>query len=251
MIKTLAEVRFRGIIWKMLIDEPGGILAVETRGKDDPGAFFTTINLADGAVLLADHQISKEWPCGLEAIRNGVLLLHGYESEGSPAHLGLMALDAAEGTLLWQNFLWAADAFYDEFLTVFNRKILPWKKQPADWRSGNILNAEKKGTENSTLKIPVKTAQWPEHLPAPEAAPVGYIDYLRLDEAEILSLHAQNEEGFDQHIRVYKNSRLMHQDLLMTGIQKLQPEAFVMQQNRLLYIRNQNELVIIDIAAGK
>lgn len=250
-MKKLGHHTFGGIIWKLLFDEPAAVLAVETRAPGSARAVFTTINLVTGDVLLRDYSPDENWPCGLEAARNGVLLIHGYESEGSPAHLGLLALNAQTGDVLWQNFAWAADATYDDSLTVFNRKVLPWKKQQADWKSGRVTGEAKTGRENSTLKTPVKTAVWPLHLPEPEGERAGYIDYLRQDDVEILSLHTQKTPGFDQHLFVFRNSRLVYSDLLAGGIQKMLPEAFVLQQNRLVYIRNKNELVLLDISAGK
>lgn len=46
-----------------------------------------------------------------------------------------------------------------------------------------------------------------------------------------------------QRLIVYQQNSIFPDDIMICGIQKLQPEAFFIQNNQLYYIRNKNELV--------
>lgn len=248
-MQILSKTVFNGLIWKMSIDRKLNWLALETRSETVNHALFSTINLDTGQTGFFERQTESNWPSGLEAAGNGVVLVHGYEFEGSPAHKGLLALDAENGQVLWQNYAWCVDAVFDDYFLAYDRKMLPQKIFTADWKTGKPISSTKNlPDEIGTLRIPEKLNAWPQHLQKPFSEEViGLVDYLVQDSVEIISLHTPNENAFQQHLFVYEARQLIHSDLLHTGIQKLQPDAFVMQRNRLMYIRNKNELVLIAI----
>jgi hypothetical protein len=51
----------------------------------------------------------ERWLTGIEAIYNGVLLLHYYKHESGPEHKTIIAVDATTSAELWSNYSLAFD----------------------------------------------------------------------------------------------------------------------------------------------
>ena len=59
----------------------------------------------------------------------------------------------------------------------------------------------------------------------------------------MVSFHQKLESNIQQRLVVYQHDKIFIDDIIIDGIQKLQPESFFMINNCLLYIRNKNEIV--------
>ncbi len=71
------------------------------------------------------------------------------------------------------------------------------------------------------------------------------IQYHEYSNSRIVSLNALKEGLLVQHLYVFDGESMVYQDLLNTGIQKIQPEAFILHKNRLVYIKNKSELNVL------
>ena len=95
----------------------------------------------------------------------------------------------------------------------------------------------------------------PEMAPAAQFAPGSLpaepygniVHYLDHNNYRIVSLHTQKNGLLQQHLFVLTGADVVYRDLLNTGIQKLQPEAFVLHKNALIYIKNRNEINVLDL----
>ena len=63
----------------------------------------------------------------------------------------------------------------------------------------------------------------------------------------IVSLHALSEGALSQRLYIFKGEQQVFSDILNIGIQKLQPEAFVLYKQHLIYLVNRNQLNVIDL----
>ena len=83
----------------------------------------------------------------------------------------------------------------------------------------------------------------PDTLPA---EPIGNIVHsLNYNNYRIVSLHALKNGVLQQHIYIMAGTKVLYTDLLNDGIQKLQPEAFVLHKNALVYIKNRTEIIVL------
>ena len=118
-----------------------------------------------------------------------------------------------------------------------------------DYRSGN------KFTQKNNLQDDVEQIQYPlmlRLLPQNTAALItgtitGEISCLNYNSYLIISLHTQNNGNLQQQLFVIENDTLIYQDLLNEQIQKLQPEAFVMINNYLIYLKNKITLKVLNL----
>jgi len=60
-------------------------------------------------------------------------------------------------------------------------------------------------------------------------------------------LHALKGGQLTQSLFIADGNITVYDDLLNAGIQKMQPEAFIMHKNRLIYIKNKSELKVLTL----
>ncbi len=243
------DEHFNGDIWRLEIDEISGTLFIEVRDAAEKQVSFSAIKLNDGIVNFKDFTIPERWLTGMEAAFDGVLLLHNYQSETGPSHKGLIAVDSQSAEILWSNYTVGFDHLAAEGPVLFDTHIHPRKLFLADVKTG----ATKRVYEPSVYKplqnsVVVPAIIQPRLLPAGIAAmhPFGeQIHYLEYNNLRIVSLHALKAGTLTQSILVMNGVKIVYEDLLNVSIQKLQPEAFIMHKNHLIYIKNKSELKVL------
>jgi hypothetical protein len=78
---------------------------------------------------------------------------------------------------------------------------------------------------------------------------VHYLDYNNL---RFVSLHALKGGTLTQWLYIFEgdgpgDSRFVFEDLINSGIQKMQPEAFIVHKNHFIYIKNKSELKVLSL----
>jgi hypothetical protein len=248
-IRPYINEQFPGDIWRIEIDELSDTLVAEIRNSADKQVYFSSINLLTGHVNFKSLTLPERWLTGIEAAFGGVLLLHNYQSEAEPAHKGLVAADAVSGEILWSNYTLGFDHLSVEGPIVYDTHIHPRKLSLADIKTG----ATKRVFEPSVYQELKNNIVLPEVKPPdlllvaglplhPYGERVHCLDYNNL---RIVSLHALKAGVLTQSIFIMDGGYTVYQDILNTGIQKLQPEAFIMHNNRLIYIKNKSELKVL------
>jgi hypothetical protein len=91
------------------------------------------------------------------------------------------------------------------------------------------------------VKTPEFLAPWPVH------AFGNMIHYLEYNNFRIVSLHALRGGQLMQSLFVMDGVNKVYEDLLSQEIQKIQPEAFILHKNRLIYIKNKSELKVLTL----
>jgi len=250
-LKLLIDEQFTGDIWRMEIDELTDTLFLETRDHADKKVLFHAINLPNGA-LFKDLATPERWLTGIEAAYYGVLLLHFYQNETGPTHKGLMAIDGQTGTTLWSNYSSTFDYLSVNGPIVFDSRVHPRKLFLVDIHSGATTRAY----EPSVHKEVNKSIKHPELLAADDMPqqlsyqhPFGNsAHYLEHNNFRIVSLHALKGGELIQLLRVFdEGAGLVYEDIINSGIQKMQPEAFITYKSCLIYIKNRMELKILPL----
>jgi hypothetical protein len=79
-------------------------------------------------------------------------------------------------------------------------------------------------------------------------APFGNsVHYLEHNNFRIVSLHTLQAGELKQYLFVMNGGETVYEDLLNADIQKLQPEAFIVHKNRLVYIKNKTDLKVLSL----
>jgi hypothetical protein len=177
--------------------------------------------------------------------------LHNYQSEAGPAHKGLTALDAVTGNILWQNFNYAFDHLTINGPLFYDTRLQPRRLFVADIKTCATLRGYEPSIDlelNSYLALPAEAqAEYIEalHLPVRPLENTAY--YLEHNNLIIVSLHAIADGALQQHLYIMRGTELIYEDLLNTGIQKLQPESFLMHKNQLICLKNLSQLKVFKL----
>ena len=243
--------QFAGTIWRMEIDGLSDTLFVEIRDNEEKKVNFGSIDLKTGKVYFKDLVTPERWLTGIEAAYDGVLLIHYYQSETGPAHKGLLAIDAFTGDTLWSNFTYGFDHLTVNGPIVYDTRMQPRKLFLADIKTGATTRIYEpyvyREFENN-IRVPEQLT--PEHLPASLVTihPYGnWVHYLEYNNFRIVSLHALKGGRLVQELYVFDGGNKIYEDLLNADIQKIQPEAFIMHKNCLIYIKNKTELKVLSL----
>lgn len=236
------------IIWRLEIDSLSDTIYLETRTADRQVA-FTSINLNTGKTNFENYTAPERWLTGIEAAYHGLLLLHGYESENSPVHKGLTAIDDKAQTV-WSNYNFGFDHLSINGPVVFNLQIQPRKLFLIDANNGAMLRPY-----NPAIDVePDNQVQFPEpllpsHLDALPVTDVygNIVQSLHYNNFRIVSLHTSNTGQLQQQLFITNGANVVYEDLLNTDIQKMQPEAFILYKNSVIYIKNKTDLIVVPL----
>lgn len=242
---------FDAAIWRMEIDELTDTLFIELRNQEEKKVAFAAISLRDGSTLFNNLTTPERWLTGIEAAYDGVLLLHFYESDSTPRHRGLLAIEAITGKQLWCNYAWAFDHLSARGPLVYDTRIQPGSPFLTDIRTGiakpNITGSIFEPLE-SNIVVPEMISS--DMLPTGTLFEVPYgnlVHYLEYNNFRIVSLHTLDNGRLTQKLFISDCVNVVYEDLLNAAIQKIQPEAFMVHKNRLIYIKNKLELKVLTL----
>jgi hypothetical protein len=250
-IQPYISEQFNGDIWRIEVDNASDTLVAEIRSSADKEVSFTSISLANGKTYFKGFTMPERWLTGIEAAFNGVLLLHNYQTETGPMHKGLVAVDIISAKILWSDYTLAFDHLSVEGPIVYDIHVHPRKLFLADIETGATKRVFEpfvyQELKNNIVIPGVKTPDWltaaglPVH---PYGETVYCLDY---NNFRIVSLHTLKAGVLTQLIFITDGGHIVYQDILNAGIQKMQPEAFIMHNNRLIYIKNKSELKVVTL----
>jgi hypothetical protein len=251
MLQPLISKTFASTVWRLQIDQKTGIMAIELRNETDKQTSFASFNLSTGEVYFDNLLMPERWLTGIEAAYNGVILLHYYKHESSPEHKTIIAVDAKTAAELWSNYSLAFDHLSVNGPVAYNTGIQPKKLLLIDVLTGQTIRPydalQDKPLENEIVI--------PDKLPTDQMVPGtlpdepygNMVHYLNHNSYRIVSLHTLKNGVLQQHLYILKDAEVVYYDLLNRHIQKLQPEAFVLHKNTLIYIKNKAEIKVLEI----
>jgi hypothetical protein len=253
-LKLVTDEKFNGAIWRMEIDELSQTLFVEIRNNEEKQVHFGAVDLVTGKTLFKDLTTPERWLTGIETAYNGILVLHYYQSETGPTHKGLMAVDAFGAKMLWSNYNFAFDHLSVNGPIVYDTRLHPRKLFLADIETGETTRIYQPSVYKELKNNIVVPLLKDPGLVAQEFKPVhpfgNMVHYLEYNNFRIVSLHALKGGQLKQWLYIFDcispdSCRKVYEDLLNSDIQKIQPEAFILHKNRLIYIKNKSELKVL------
>lgn len=236
-------------MWRLEIDSVTGIIFLEIRNGEDKKVSFTAVSLLSGAINFSGFTTPERWLTGMEAAYDGLLLLHNYQSANGPLHKGVIAVNI-KGETAWSNYTYAFDQLTVNGPVLYNTQVQPKKLFLADIATGAMLRQY-----NPAIDIQLVTPiQLPEILTAEYINVALHVElygnnvhYLEHNNFRIVSLHSFLAGELKQHLFIFNGDSLVYEDLLAGGIQKMQPESFIVYKNWLIYIKNKSVLKVINL----
>lgn len=97
------RLQFSTQIFRMLCDTQARCLAVELRKAQTQELAFAVIDLQTSETLMPATTMENTWRVGLSAVEGTILLLHTFTESNYPDNKGLISIDYATATILWDN----------------------------------------------------------------------------------------------------------------------------------------------------
>jgi hypothetical protein len=242
---------FKSPVWRLEIDALSKTIFIEVRDQSDKKVTFASIHLDTGQFFFDELQTEERWLTGIEAAYEGILLLHNYQSEATPAHKGLTAIDGLTGQIVWSNYTHAFDHLTIKGPAIYDTRLQSRKLWIADIRTGAVSRPYEPSIDlelNNEVALPAEIS--PEILRSMplELSPFGNaVHYLEHNNYRIVSLHTFAEGVLQQHLYIMDSNGIVYHDLLNTCIQKLQPESFLMHRDYLIYLKDKSQLKVLNL----
>lgn len=251
MLQPFISQTLNGTIWRLQIDGETGIMAIEIRNETDKQTSFASLNLLTGQTYFTALTLPERWLTGIEAIYKGAMLLHYYKHESGPEHKSIIAIDAITSAELWSNYSLAFDHLSVNGPVVYNTNIQPKKLFVVDVLTGQTIRPYDAGADKPLENDIVIPDMTPVNQMVPGTLPDepygNMVHYLNYNSYRIVSLHTLKKGALQQHLYIINNNDVVYHDLLNQDIQKLQPEAFVLHKNALIYIKNKAEIKVLKL----
>jgi hypothetical protein len=248
ILQPYISEKFNGAIWRLEIDELTDTICTETRDEADKQVSFSSTGLKTGNTYFKQLTTGERWLTGMEAVYDGVMLLHNYLSQNGPLHKGIIAIDAFSGKTLWSNYVCAFESLTADGPVLYDTHIHPKKLYLADVHTGATTRVYEPSVHpeiKSNIQTPLLVEATKISLPLPSYG--NSVHYLEHYNYRIVSLHSIQAGTLQQWLFVMNGADKVYEDLLNTSIQKLQPEAFILHKNRLIYIKDKSELKIVKL----
>ena len=243
-LKQVFSEKFKGLIWKIRIHEENGYIAIESRQLESRNVSFTVLDIQTGKIFFKERSYLEPMNLNLEYAAQENLILTVNEHAENPESKGLISINVLTGDILWERYNFSFNQADSLGLQVYDPKIYPRKYL---WI--NHLNAENSIKQENS---PIRTSDllFPdlfESYVLPDFIKhgliIGQISVLHKDGLSLVSFHQKTENNMQQRLVVYQDDRIFIDDIIIDGIEKLQPESFFIANNRLLYVQNKNEIV--------
>ncbi|WCT10185.1 DUF4905 domain-containing protein [Mucilaginibacter jinjuensis] len=238
-------------IWRMEIDNFTDTIFLELRDSTNKQVSFAAIDLSTGNLNFKALVMPERWLSGIETAYKGVLLLHGYQSEAVPVHKGLTSINGTTGNVLWTDYNINFEQLSTEGIVVYDARIQPKKLYVINEQSGQRVGAYEPGTDVMHSHI-----FFPNMIQADELPPdllflkphANVVHYLQHNNFRIVSLHALDGSHLTQHLHVFNiTGELLFDDIMNNDIQKLQPEAFIVYKNSLIWLKNRSVVKVLNL----
>ena len=255
LLKTLQphiNYQFASAVWRLEIDALTNTLFAEIRDSDDKRVSFSAIDLGTGEVYFDDLQTEERWLTGIETACDGILLLHNYQSESGPVHKGLVAIDSKTGKTIWSNYTHAFNHLSINGPVIYDARLQPSQFFVADIKTGSIIRQYQPSIDveldNHIILPDITSIEITLSLSLQLKTFGDTAHYLDHNNFRIVSLHAFADGTLQQLLYILTtDNKIVYQDLLNTGIQKLQPESFLLRKGQLIYLTDKSRLKVLNL----
>ena len=258
------QVRYRepgGIIWKVLPDEEGKNLVIESRDAERRRTLVAVLSLIKEDFLVKEIPAPKPWWIGLKAAAAGTIVLQGYKESKSPEPLGVYVLDIKTGIITWKDEEKTFHSLRENTLLLSAKEEDQPVWQYADLATGKVLGTVSEETisgehspETSSVfpllyteeNIHYKTIC--EFIQQNGYANTGPVEYLEYAGKLLLSFYLREGKKMINILFVVdEEGEILLEDKLTEGAEGIGMAAFFICNKKLIYIKNKTSIALADI----
>lgn len=239
--------RFSGSIWKLKTSIDSPWLAVECRRPDSREVNFSVFNYQTGVSHFVERSFGEDWHLSLWDLTSGAMILNRMDAEHFGQTKGMLIVNPVGGEVRSDSYNWSPELLSHEGVKVFDPRIQPRKFRWITFNGEEMPAPTTDELQRPELIYPADMAasDLPDVVRYGEI--VGNILYAKLGEKEFYSFHERKASFLEQRLLAVQGDSILLDEILNSGIQNLQPEAFFIQQNHLFYICDKQEILTYSI----
>lgn len=261
-----------GVIWR-IVPAGGDLLLGEARATTTKEVSFFCVDLSSGVPLWDRREFGYGWWTGIEAVLEGVALIHGFASPDMPQHRGLTGVDLRSGREIWSRpdvrFLGTSGGLLVVETGAGELGLL----LDLDLRTGYVRRSRPAAGAAPLLTVDHAPAELTARFPRPledTPAPGDTLAALALEHCRDVALEAPPEvldagttlimsyhELLGAGARSYRNvlkvvdvqrRSLLYEDVLDADVGAIAPESFFLIGSLVLYIRDRRVLTALRLS---
>ncbi|MCL5035087.1 MAG: DUF4905 domain-containing protein [Bacteroidetes bacterium] len=259
-------------IWRLL---PGqGVLAVELRDTDNKETEFAALDITTGSPLWQNLQFEERWWITVNKFHRDVLLLQQFVKPDMPTPGKIFAVDAMTGKVLWQNDELALVNVVDDLVYGLRSTFTSEEIVGVNWRTGEsavTFSADDPRTQEINVALTREEYMLPVSLEELEDNPLSATPPVRVEafpseaktpslietgaDRRIIGYHLDagtDEKGvhvYESHIKIIDRGGKVHfEDTTDRGVYTTLQDFYFVVDNILLYVRNSNEIVAVNLS---
>ncbi|WP_395625518.1 DUF4905 domain-containing protein [Daejeonella sp.] len=243
-LEQVFSQKFIGLIWRIMINEETAYIAIENRELTSKKVSISVLNYKTGIFHFKEKLFAEPLNANLAYASPKSILLKLNESSESFESKGLIAVDIYTGEIMWEHYNLCLNDVKSYGIQVFDPRIFPRKYLWIDHLKGEIIqNLEINKNKYSNLLFPkmVDNNIIPKSIIHGDLQ--GEVFFMNFNEKNLISFHERFEGMMQQRLIVYQGDNILLDNILISDIQKLQPESFFILNKQLFYIRNKDEIV--------
>jgi len=256
-------------IWRVHPAVRGRILG-EERDLERKQVFFFALDMATGSLLWHKPGVGDPWWVGMNRVVGDLLFLHGFATPDLPVQRGVTAIAAATGEHLWSRTEWSMERVDEGALTVREDRRDGPVLLAVDPYTGSVLNEHVTNDRLpqsfddvlAAVEFPalLSGAEVQEHQSGRFIAQqwsvdrlAGPIEFLEHPALVMIAANERKEEagerGFVHHLRVVNRhtGKVVYRDILAASAAGLGMDAFFVQDNALVYVRERRTLCALSL----
>ncbi len=265
-LKQAWEFTTDDLIWRLVPAGPSRAVGEERNLERKSVAFFY-IDLASGKPLWRNASFGQQWWSGIEAIGNGVMLLHGFATPELPEHRGITAVNLVRGEVAWSRPDLQFNGLRDTAVLATMNGAVESKVVVLDLQSGQVIDeglpAERAiGHQKAdiSVRVPLPVIQGTpsarivesSRLFRPAVAPVEVLEtgsFLVAVWYESAGSGAISGKAITSLLGVIdlRTGRKAFGDTLHRGAASIVPEVVFVQDHNLYYIKNRRTLAAVHL----
>lgn len=258
--RTAWEYHSEAAIWRVY---PTGStwIAGEERDTEKKRATFFCLNRLTGEVAWSG-QLLSDWWVGVEAVTEGVMILHGFATPDMPMHKGITVVDLPTGKLLWEQPDFTFEALGEDAvvgsLGPHGRK----RYTAMEVRSGRVLRQwddedapmapeQASGFFPPSVTFPVTSMDAGTVIPPvvqnvlrEKSGPVSWIQTGPVVVLSFQQMHSGDRTGQAISVVNEEGEEVFH-DAIAADL--FVPDAFLVQDEMLYYVRAGKDLVAVNL----
>ncbi len=263
-------------IWKLQVTE-SGILFGESRDTDAKQLSLFSINLADGTENFRDKTLTEPWWIALEMVVGDVAIMHRFPKPDMPNAQGATVVDCVTGDILWEDEAIRVLCGTEEIILANNGAALRGHDlRLMDARTGAVL--EELGDDLAKAEefqyACAATNSWEgwisseelsdddprfgksnglldrhieERRGIAESASYGPYTIVSASRRSKSSPEAMLANLVDTLLLVFKETTLIHRDMIATNAPGPSRDTFFIRNGQLIYIREGRTLVALNL----